>query len=166
MKIISNYILAGLLSLSVTPVLQSQVAPEAYELPIVLGSTEADTVQGLGVYSASVSGPLAANSQELRLVASSGGVTRSATVKTGKSRTLGETIQSLDSAFDLFLSRRSWGNDELLLKIGDVRYGGELFLVAESPDILRFDYIQPSGRSSIRFGREEVAEFESLLSAP
>jgi len=157
-------ILAVLLSLASTgAILTAQQATELYDLPVSLGAARVESDDGPGVYSASVSGPLGARSQELRLVASTEGATRTATVRTGKSQTLGETIRSLDDAFTRFLSGSGPIENELLLSIGDIRFGGELHVIAESSETLRFDYLKPYGHESVRFGRDEVAEFATFL---
>lgn len=149
--------------------ISAQAEPALAELPIRVGQARVDNrPDGLGIYSVSVSGPVEAKSQEIRFIAYWDGAdrsrtTRTATVMTGKSKTLGQTMGSIRDAFNRFLNASSNGANVALLKIGDIKYGGELLLVAESGDVLRFDYVMPSGNTSVRFGKNEVSEFAKLM---
>lgn len=155
--------------------LSANAEPALAELPVRIGQARVDSPGGYGIYSVSVSGPMQEKSQEIRFIAYWDGpdlennlprnrTTRTATVKSGKSKTLGQTITALEDAFDRFLAApKNNARNQALLKIGDIKYGGELVVVAETGDVLRFDYVMPSGNTSIRFGKNEVVEFAKLM---
>lgn len=148
--------------------------PALATLPIAVGEARVQSGDGTGVYSVSVSGPLLEKSQEIRFIAYWDGfdpeikgrnrTTRTATVKTGKTKTLAEVVGSLKDAFSRFLAAPpTTAANQDLVKIGNIKYGGELHLIAESNDVLRFDYQNPSGVTAIRFGKNEISEFLKIL---
>lgn len=167
---------AALFLLALTNSLLGQMTRGSYDLPFSLGSNTVYTEKGRGTYCINFSGPFNATSQELRFVARwdglearttlpRGSTTRTASVKTGKSLTLRQTAQRLQGAFNDFLLRQNSVPNRMLLRLGNVRFGSELSLVAESPETLRFDYLSSSGLRTVRFNRAEVAQFSKLLSA-
>jgi hypothetical protein len=94
-----------------------------------------------------------------------GSSSRNVSINTGKFKTVGQLNAMVAGIFRRFLAldRATVPNQELG-KIGDVRYGGELRFMAESPKTLRFDYEPRTAPDrAIRFSRADVQAFLGLL---
>ena len=96
-----------------------------------------------------------------------GTFTRLLNLNTGKHKTVAQLCASLRDIFrkDQTLGANASGQD--LGKVGDIKFGGEVRFVAESPEQLRCD-IQTRGTEthSISFTASEVADLVALLAPP
>jgi len=173
MKKISSLPLVLCASICFASAALAEKQPTLTTLPVVLGESKVHPKGGSrGLYSVSVSGPMSEKSQEIRFIAywdttdeqqARNQTTRTASVLTGKSKTLQQVTDGIKDAFSKFLSGAP-ANQELY-KIGDIKFGGELRVVVESAEVLRFDYLKPSGNEAIRFGKKEIQEFVSILNS-
>lgn len=103
--------------------------------------------------------------QRLQFVTRESGPGRTATaytiVNTGKSKTLGQLAENLGSGLRRFAGGGGAAGQEFA-KVGDIRYGGELRLVAVGTDSLRFQYNPPTARP-VTFTRADAGAFASIL---
>lgn len=93
-----------------------------------------------------------------------GSATHDITINTGKFKTIAKLKAIVAEYFVHFLSGPLVLNQDLG-KIGDAKYGGEVHFVAESPNVLRFDFVPStaSPENAIRFRRADVQGFVTLL---
>lgn len=96
----------------------------------------------------------------LRTAGPGGSETSFVVVNTGKTRTLAQLGQTLAGALRRFAAGVAGGQE--MAKIGDLRFGGELRLLTESPDSLLFQYIPPTARP-VRLNRTDAAAFAAIL---
>ena len=91
-----------------------------------------------------------------------GSTTKYFTINTGKYKTVAQLDAYLHDAFARFLAGAT-ANTEVG-KVGDLKYGGEIRFVVESPDVLRYDTItagEPD--ASLTLPRAEVAAYAVIL---
>ena len=137
-------------------------------LPVEIGRA---TGKGAGDSSASyqvlATAPLNAGEkgQRIQFVTRENGAGRTSTaytvVNTGKSKTLGQLAESLGSGLRRFSAGGAASGQEFA-KVGDLRYGGELRLVAVDANSLRFEYNPPTARP-VTFTRADAAAFAGIL---
>lgn len=136
----------------------------AYDaLPVAIGqATRGDTT-----YAVSATAPLNSpvKGQRLRLLVRGrtvgGTETGFVLINTGKSKTLGELTQTLAQAMRHFAAGGAPAGQEFA-KIGDIRYGGEMRLVAETPDRLVFRYDPPTPHP-VSVSRADALAFANIL---
>lgn len=88
--------------------------------------------------------------------------TNDTTLRTGKSKTVGQVKALLGSVFSKFLNGVPPGT--ILGKLGAVEKGGEVLFVAESPEVLRFDFINKNAPASEKkFSRADVTALAGIL---
>lgn len=88
--------------------------------------------------------------------------TNDTTLRTGKSKTVGEVSALLSNVFSKFLNGVPPGT--ILGKLGAVEKGGEVLFVAESSEILRFDFINKNAPASEKkFSRADVTALAGIL---
>ncbi len=91
-----------------------------------------------------------------------GSTTRYFTINTGKYKTVAQLDAYLHDAFAKFLAGAP-ANAEVG-KVGDVKYGGEIRFVVQSPDVLRYDTMtQGEPNASMTLPRAEVAAYAAIL---
>ena len=101
-------------------------------------------------YSVSATQPMTSKltGQKIRLKIVSadpmGTTTRFFTLATGKHKTVAQLQVFLVGVFRRFLAAPPPAPNQDLGKIGDLRYGGEVHFIAESPHDLRFDNLSPN----------------------
>lgn len=89
--------------------------------------------------------------------------TRYFTLATGKHKTVAQLNAVVTEIFRRFLATPPPAANAELGKIGDLRYGGEVRFVVESPDSLRFDNLAPN--EPPRPSHYSRADIEALLIA-
>ena len=103
--------------------------------------------------------------QRVQFVTRQSGGGRSTTaytvVNTGKSKTLGQLAEKLGDGMRRFAAAGGTVGQEFA-RVGDLRYGGELRLVALDADSLRFEYNPPTARP-VTFTRADCAAFAGIL---
>ncbi|HEY5894159.1 MAG TPA: hypothetical protein VIT91_13115 [Chthoniobacterales bacterium] len=88
--------------------------------------------------------------------------TNDTTLRTGKSKTVGQVKALLSTVFSKFLNGVPPGT--ILGKLGAVEKGGEVLFVAESPEVLRFDFINKNAPASEKkFSRADVTALAGIL---
>ena len=121
---------------------------------------------GANHYSVSATAPRGAkqNSQTIRfaLKKSDSGSRTSGffLISTGKSRTQAQIEQLLAQAFRKFPGSAP-GTE--LAKIGDIKYGGEVRVMAEGPNALVFAYNPPLNPANPRLSAADAAAFAEIL---
>ena len=91
-----------------------------------------------------------------------GSTTKYFTINTGKYKTVAQLDAYLHDAFARFLAGAP-ANTEVG-KVGDIKYGGEIRFVVESPEILRYDTITAGEpNASLTLPRAEVAAYAAIL---
>ena len=94
-----------------------------------------------------------------------GTMTHLLTINTGKYKTVAQLIQTLVDIFRRDLAAPA-ANQEIG-KIGDLGHGGEIRFVAESSDVLRYDWSAPGEPvHSIRLKRGDIQVFLGILTHP
>ena len=92
----------------------------------------------------------------------SGTTTRYFIINTGKYKTVGELGAYLRDVFGKFLGGAP-ANAEVG-KVGDIKYGGEIRFVVESPDVLRYDTMTAGEpNSSMTLPASEIKAYTSIL---
>ncbi len=81
-------------------------------------------------------------------------------ISTGKSKTQAQIEQLLSQAFHKFPGAAP-GTE--LAKIGDIKYGGEVRVMAEGPNALVFAYNPPLNPANPRLHAADVAAFAEIL---
>lgn len=81
-------------------------------------------------------------------------------IGTGKSKTQAQMEQLLSQAFRKFPGATP-GTE--LAKIGDIKYGGEVRVVAQGPDALVFAYNPPMAEANPRLHAADAAAFAEIL---
>lgn len=103
--------------------------------------------------------------QRLQFVSRESGGGRSSTaytvVNTGKSKTLSQLADTLGAGMRKFSAGGAAPGQEFG-KVGDLRFGGELRLVAVDANSLRFEYNPPTARP-VTFTRADAAAFAGIL---
>ena len=96
-----------------------------------------------------------------------GTFTRFINLNTGKHKTVAQMCAVLHDIFRRYQAGRVTANGALLGKVGDLKYGGEILFVAESPDHLRYD-MKTSGEEdhSTRLTAADVDALAALLEQP
>ena len=171
MKPLLPFTAAALLALSspAASFAQTPAAPAAGEsLPVEIGrATGKGGGDGSLNYQVFATAPLnaAEKGQRIQFVTRETGGGRSSTaytiVNTGKSKTLGQLTETLGGAFRKFSAGGAAPGQEFG-KVGDLRYGGELRLVAVDANSLRFEYNPPTARP-VTFSRADAAAFAGIL---
>jgi hypothetical protein len=87
--------------------------------------------------------------------------TSTITLRTGSSKTVGQTLELLTGVFQKFLANPAPGT--VLGKLGNLEKGGEVDFVAASPDVLRLDFKSATGVSSSEFTKADVQNYLALL---
>lgn len=105
-------------------------------------------------------------SQRVRFTAvvphTGGSTTRYFTVNTGKYKTVAQLAASLREAFAKYLAGAP-ANTEVG-KVGDIKYGGEIRFVVESPDVLLYNTMTPGEpNASMKLSKEEVTAYVAIL---
>ena len=105
-------------------------------------------------------------SQRVRFTAvvphAGGSTTRYFTVNTGKYKTVAQLNATLREAFAKYLGGAP-ANTEVG-KVGDIKYGGEIRFVVESPDVLLYNTTTPGEpNASMKLSKEEVTAYVSIL---
>ncbi len=137
-------------------------------LPVEIGRAAGKGgADGSASYQVLATAPLdsAAKGQRIQFVSRETGVGRSSTaytvVNTGKSKTLGQLAETLGAGLRKFSAGGAAPGQEFG-KVGDLRYGGELRLVAVDANALRFEYNPPTARP-VTFSRADAAAFAGIL---
>ena len=138
-------------------------------LPVEIGHATGRGGDGAGSsnYQVLATAPLnaAEKGQRLQFVTRESGAGRASTaytvVNTGKSKTLGQLAETLGAGLRRFAAGGGAPGQEFA-KVGDLRYGGELRLVAVDANSLRFEYNPPTARS-VTFTRADAAAFAGIL---
>ena len=105
-------------------------------------------------------------SQLIRLTAEEsnprGTFTRVISLRSGKYKTVDQFCSVVRDILRRYVSNTA--NGQLLGKIGDLRYGGEVQFVAESPDALRYE-TKTQGQEDLvsKINPDDVANFVALL---
>lgn len=88
--------------------------------------------------------------------------TAAVTLRTGKQKTVGQVLDLSRKVFQKFLDGQP--AHTALGKLGSLEKGGEVIFVAESSDVLRFDFKSlETEPASIRFSRTDAAAFAAIL---
>lgn len=138
------------------------VAPETFDFD--LGTRE---MKG-ATYGVKATQPLDSKlkSQRIRFTArtstADGSTTRYFTINTGKYKTVAQLDMYLRDVFAKFLAGAP-ANTEVG-KVGDIKYGGEIRFVVESPDVLRYDTMTAGEpNASMSLPRAEVMAYAAIL---
>lgn len=121
---------------------------------------------GANNYSVSATAPRGAkqNGQTIRFAmkkADGGGQTWSFfLISTGRSKTQAQLEQLLADAFRKFPTAAPGAE---LAKIGDIKFGGEVRVIAEKPSALVFAYNPAMSSANPRLGPADVAAFAEIL---
>ena len=93
-----------------------------------------------------------------------GTTTRQLTLNTGKRKTVTELCATLRGIFIKYQSTRTGAVGSEVGKIGDLKYGGEIRFVVDSPEFLRYD-MQTEGEEdhSTKLSADEVSNLIALL---
>lgn len=135
-------LLTSLVALSPLGFISAESVPPS--LPIVLGTTD-DTARQM-VCTVSATGQKADTLREIQLrIAQSGtkekgssSSTRVVTLRTGRTKTVGQVCAILSGALGKFVAGAPDGS--LLGKLGSLDKGGEVVFISESPQIFRIDF--------------------------
>lgn len=152
---------AILLSGCAAPSGDSRSAPFANSLG---SATARDSGSKCSIQTSAPSGSALKSQQINFVVESSDGVTwtnREFPVATGASKTLGELQSLLGSALRRGLTA---ANGTELAKVGDIKYGGEVRLIARGGGVVDFAYQPALEHGNPRLSAGESAVFERLLS--
>ena len=162
---------ATTLALCCAPTLRAQltpaapataVAPETFDYDLVTRNADGAT------YTVKATQPPDSKlkSQRVRFTSitktADGSTTKYFTINTGKYKTVAQLDVYLHDAFAKFLAGAP-ANTEVG-KVGDVKYGGEIRFVVESPEVLRYDTMtvgEPN--ASLTIPRAEVAAYAAIL---
>ena len=106
--------------------------------------------------------------QKVRLIvedrSAQGTKTRLLSLNTGKHKTVDQFCAGLRDIFRKYQTLGSNATGQEIGKVGDIKYGGEIRFVAESPEHLRYD-MQTDGEEnhSTQFSRSDVSMIVALL---
>lgn len=143
---------------SLAPTFAEVIAP----LPIVI-ATRAEA--GASKYSVTTTGQPEQNLQTVQFRvtrADAESTTITVTLHTGKTKTVAQVTALMSSVFKKFLTAPV--PNTVLGSLGSFEKGGEVDFVAESPQILRFDFRNPGEvPNSAQFSQADVATFLALL---
>ena len=106
--------------------------------------------------------------QKVRLIvedtSAQGSKTRQLSLNTGKHKTVDQFCASLRDIFRKYQTIGAGAAGQEIGKIGDIKYGGEIRFVAESPEHLRYDMITEGEENhSAQFTNSNVSVLIALL---
>ncbi len=157
------------LTFAAAPALRAQTAvPTAAVAPTSFDNDLGSRTMDGASYSVKATQPLDSKlkSQRVKFTSvvptGSGTTTRYFVINTGKYKTVGELSTYLRGVFAKFLGGAP-ANAEIG-KVGDIKYGGEVRFVVQSPDVLRYDTMTTGEpNASMTLPAAEVKAYASIL---
>ena len=151
-----------------TPMVEAAVAAPAFAFELGRSSQDEGETHSLYTLKATQGRDSKLTGQKIRLLiedrTAQDSTTRQLSLSTGKHKTVATLCDNLREIFRKYQVLGSNAAGQELGKIGDIRYGGEIRFVAESPEHLRYD-LQTEGEAnhSVQFTPGEVAVLAALF---
>ena len=142
--------------------------PVDFRFDLGRSSQQAAGVHSVGTLKATQPRDSRLTGQKVRLIiedtTAQGTRTRLLSLSTGKHKTVGQFCENLRDIFRKYQTSSGSASGQEIGKIGDLKYGGEVRFVAESPDHLRYDMLTEGEENhSARLSASDVSSLIALL---